>query len=159
MSDNAAKLNRIFNAHRSCFSPQPVAGVVRRRDCSEPDGGERPVVAYRVITSFFAIDPVEMSNGANIPKGAWYPQDQAWDSFLSDTEFYAHYYVRWPTTLDTTERQRLLQAQIDQALALRAVLHIDVLAAQTGLRQVQDKVAGLLDQYRQLFGSPEPEDR
>jgi hypothetical protein len=158
-SSNAAKLNRIFTAHRACFSPQPVEGVVRRRDCCEPDGGERVVVAYRVITAFFAHDMVELPSGANIPRGAWYPQDQAWDNFLSDIEFYAHYRVQWPITQDTTNRQRLLQAQIDRALEIRSHRYIEVLAAHAAMDHSQAAVTGLLDQYRQLFGSPEPEER
>lgn len=154
----AQYLEYIFNRHRGCFSDKPIQGVMRRRDASEPDGGERPVVAFRCIKDFVEYGD-EQPDRTCVSRGDWYPQDQSWDSFLTDEEFYAHYYVDWPHALDTTERQKLLQGQINTALHQRAYRYIETLAVRATLEHSRTELAGLLAQYRELFGSPEPEDR
>jgi hypothetical protein len=149
-------LDRIFDLYRKHFSSKAIS-VVRRRDASEPDGGERHEMAYRVVESF----AVQYQDKPTyyVVRGSWYPQDQAWDAFLSDEEFYAHYYVPWNNTLDVTERQKILQTQVDKMQVERAHRYIDAMAAQVAFSQASTKLVDLLAQYRELFGSPEPEDR
>ncbi len=157
-SPAAQYLEYIFNKHRGCFSSKPVVGVMRRRDASEPDGGERPAVAYRCIKDFVEYG-VEQPDRTCVSRGGWYPQDQSWDSFLTDEEFYTHYRVDWPYSLDKTDRQKLLEVGINNALYKRACYYREVSAAQIALDHSRTELTDLMAQYREVFGSPEPEDR
>jgi hypothetical protein len=134
---------QLFDSFRPRFSEQPTE-VIRRRNSSEPDGGERYTTAYRVLSQIVV-------NGIDIiSPGSWYPQDQDW--ILDDEEFYGHYRVELPRTLDDTDRLKLLRAQLNAALSERVRCFYCYQEAEEDLKQSRTRVTELLVQYRNAGG-------